>query len=76
MSCEYCDENMSLTPSFTDLTATRGAEPELYVQACVSVSTGHRWYDLALYDEVSGEDMAAYEIRYCPMCGRKLGGDE
>lgn len=62
--CEYCKNGMALTP------IKRIDGIDLYVEGSAIISN----VEYMIFGD-GGDVETEYDINYCPMCGRKLGGD-
>ena len=64
--CCVCESGDSFGPSVSD--------PEFH-NALAQIEDGPRVSCFAVYDSASNDE-ARFRIDYCPVCGRKLRGDD
>lgn len=60
--CCVCESSDSISP--------HSADPEFF-NAYAQIEDGPRVSDFVIYDAASSDEVR-FQIRYCPMCGRRL----
>ena len=70
--CEFCEMENTVVPIGADVPAM-----DVYasVDAFMDCDTGKRQWVMDVVNIIT-DDAAAFQINYCPMCGRKLEGVE
>ena len=69
--CKYCEETNLISPIYVESDAI----DVLAIIDPVRLSSGKRAYQFCVYHAHTDEE-ARFAINYCPMCGRRLGGEE
>lgn len=69
--CDFCEYESPAFPSVADYP---DLDVEMYIEPFVNIDTKRHGMDLVVY-KIATDSEARFKISYCPMCGRKLGGD-
>ena len=75
--CKYCKEinhdNHNINGGYFELIPTAGFENDRKYDSWILKNKGDRKAGIMILTD--GSNGVYFDINYCPMCGRKLGGD-
>lgn len=78
--CDFCERHKPLEDDYGRFTMEF---TKLIPLESINLTTGERTepkrnveYALFLYEDADDGEVCSFRIRYCPLCGRKLGGEK